>query len=171
MLRLANAQLQLAQSNSQVDIDVGLGIRHFEATNNQALVLNVSIPIAVANPNRGNIAAAHAAKQLSQLQIAQTRQQLKLSLLMIQQTSSNHNQYVQLVAQELLPLARQLLIDTEAGYSLGRYSVLQLADAQAEQFSLERELIDSHQQIYLQLLELERVTGQPLSGKLMSSTY
>jgi len=171
MMRLADAQVQLAKANSKVDLDVNVGLRRFQATGDQALVFNVSMPIPIANPNRGRISAANAARELSQLQLEQIRRQLQLSFLAVQQTLENYSQYAQVISQELLPQARQLLADTEAGYSLGRYSVLQWSDAQAEKFALERELIDTHQQIYLQLLELERVTGQSLSGKLMPSTY
>ena len=59
-------------------------------------------------------------------------------------------------------MAQQLLADTEAGYNKGRYSVLQWVDAQEELFTLERELIETHTLVYLQLLELERITGQPM---------
>lgn len=160
--RLADAQVQLALANSKVNLDVGVGLRRFEATNDQALVFNVSMPIALSNPNRGRLAAAQAEHALSIEQGELVRIQLRLSLMSIQQTLTNHSQYAQLITSELLPLARQLLTDTEAGYSKGRYSVLQWTDAQAELFSLERELIETHTLVYLQILELERITGQPM---------
>ena len=64
----------------------------------------------------------------------------------------------------LLPRSRKLIEDTRQGYLLGQYSVLQWTDAQAERFVLERELIDLYSAIYLLLLELERITGEPLAG-------
>jgi len=40
---------------------------------------------------------------------------------------------------------------------------LQWVDAQTELFDLEYQLIEIQTRIYLQLLELERVTGQPMT--------
>lgn len=51
--RLAEAQVQLARANSKVNLDVGVGLRRFEATDDQALVFNISMPIPISNPNRG----------------------------------------------------------------------------------------------------------------------
>jgi cobalt-zinc-cadmium efflux system outer membrane protein len=161
--RLADAEVQLARANGQVNMDVGLGIRHLEESGDQALIFDLSMPIPISNPNQGRIAAAEANRALSFEQTEITRNQLELSLLTIQQTLSNHHQYAGLITSELLPQARQLLADVEAGYRQGRYTVLQWVDAQAELFALERELIETHMLMYQQLLELERITGQAFS--------
>ena len=168
--RLADAQVQLARANSKVNFDVGIGLRRFEATNDHALVFNISMPIPISNPNRGRLAAAQAEQALSIEQSELIRTQLRLSLVAIQQTLMNHSLYAQVITEELLPLAHQLLADTEAGYSKGRYSVLQWADAQGELFALERELIETHTLVYLQLLELERITGQPMRPSKLSTS-
>ena len=64
------------------------------------------------------------------------------------------------------PLMKKLGLDipleTERGYQLGRYSVLQWVDALRELYALQRELIEARTAIHLNLLELERITGQPL---------
>ncbi|MEH6616504.1 MAG: TolC family protein [Porticoccus sp.] len=161
--RLSDAEVQLARANGRVNLDVGVGLRHLEESGDQALVFDLSMPIAVSNPNRGRIAAAEANRELSFEQTEIARSQLQLSLLAIQQTLSNHHQYAGLITNELLPQARQLLADIENGFHKGRYTVLQWVDAQAELFALERELIETHTLMYQQLLELERITGQTFS--------
>lgn len=163
LLRLSEARLMLAQSMSQSDVNVAAGIRHFEARDEQAVVLEFSMPLAFESYNRGNIAAAQSAKELSQFEADQMRQQLQLSLLSSQRLLTHQRQHAQRIATILMPQAHQLLKDTELGYLNGRYSVLQWVDAQAEQFALEQELIATYYQIYLQLLELERITGHSLS--------
>jgi cobalt-zinc-cadmium efflux system outer membrane protein len=161
--RLADAEVQLARANGRVNLDVGVGVRHLEKSGDQALVFDLSMPIPISNPNRGRIAVAEANRELSFEQMEIARNQLQLSLLSIQQTLRNHHQYAGLTATELLPQARQLLADVEAGYRRGLYTVLQWVDAQAELFALERELIETHALMYQQLLELERITGQTFS--------
>ena len=88
---------------------------------------------------------------------------MKLELAEIQQRMLANSRHATAVAEQLLPKARTLLKDTEKGYQQGQYSVLQWVDAQTELFDLEYQLIEIQTRIYLQLLELERVTGQPMT--------
>lgn len=163
-LRLAEAQVRLAQAQGKVDLEVGVGLRHIELSNDQALVFDLSVPIPLRNPNRGRIDAARASRDLSSEQAELRRTGLYLSLLAQQQALLNQHRQAQLIGDQLLPEARQLLADTEQAYLTGRYSVLQWVDAQTELFALERDLIEIHALVYLQLLELERITGRPLSS-------
>lgn len=167
--RLADAEVQLARANAKVNMDIGIGLRHLEESGDQALVFDVSMPLAIRNPNRGQIAAAEANKALSSEQMDITRQQLQLSLLAIQQTLASQHQYATLITRELLPQARELLADVKKGYRLGRHTVLEWLDAQAERFNLERELIETHTLMYQQLLELERITGRSFSNLELSN--
>lgn len=158
--RLAEARLQLARAHTRNNLDLDLGVRHLEETSDQALVLSLSMPFG--NPNRGALAAAEAAQALSDAEAMLAARELEVSLFGMQQALINQRNYARLTADSLLPQARQLLADTKAGYAQGSYNVLQWADAQAERFDLERELIETHTRIYLHLLELERMTGQSL---------
>lgn len=162
--RLADARLQLAKANGKSNLDVGIGVRQLETTNDQALTFSLSMPLAFSNPNRGRIAAALSEQELTRAQTDLKRNQLQLALLEIRQSLNLQLNQAKRLDQALLPQARTLLEDTGAGYETGRYSVLQWADAQAELFSLEREQIEIHTRIYLQLLELERITAQPMTN-------
>ncbi|MDH5357157.1 MAG: TolC family protein [Gammaproteobacteria bacterium] len=161
--RLADSHLQLAKANGYNNINFGVGIRRFEKSDNQALVFNISMPLTFDNPNRGRITAAYAKKELANAQGELSLAELKLELSEIQQRMLANSRRVTTVIEQLLPNARALLNDTEKGYQQGQYSVLQWVDAQSELFELEHQLIDIQTRIYLQLLELERVTGQPMT--------
>ena len=161
--RLATSRIQLAKANGHNNIDYGVGIRRFEKSDDQALVFNISMPLTFENPNRGRIAAAYAEKELVEAQGELSLTELKLELAEIQQRMLANSRHATAVAEQLLPKARTLLKDTEKGYQQGQYSVLQWVDAQTELFDLEYQLIEIQTRIYLQLLELERVTGQPMT--------
>ena len=161
--RLTDSRLQLAKANGYNNIDYGLGVRRFEKSDDQALVFNISMPLTFENPNRGRIAAAYAEKELVDVQGEFSLAELKLELAEIQQRMLANSRHATAVAEQLLPRARTLLKDTEKGYQQGQYSVLQWVDAQTELFDLEYQLIEIQTRIYLQLLELERVTGQPMT--------
>ena len=54
--------------------------------------------------------------------------------------------------------------DTEKVFKRGKLSVLQWLDAQAEIYALQKAKIEKTHLMYLQLLELERITGQALTS-------
>ncbi len=161
--RLADSRFQLARSNGESDMKFSIGVRQHQQTSDQSLNFSFSMPLAFTNPNRGRIQAAQIAVEKSTLQTEWLRSQLKLTLLEIRQRLVSLGTQVHLLKNELLPQAKKLLIETERGYQKGRYSVLQWTDAQSELFSIEKSLIDIHQQFYLQHLELERITGQSMT--------
>ncbi len=161
--RLAESRLQLAKANGYNNIDFGVGFRRFEKSDDQALIFNVSMPLTFENPNRGRITAAYAEKELADAQGEFSLAELKLELAEIQQRMLANSRRVTAVTERLLPYAQTLLKDTENGYQQGQYSVFQWVDAQTELFELRRQLIETQTRIYLQLLELERVTGQSMT--------
>ena len=161
--RLTDSRLQLAKANGYNNIDYGLGVRRFAKSDDQALVFNISMPLTFENPNRGRIAAAYAEKELVDVQGEFSLAELKLELAETQERMLANSRHATAVAEQLLPRARTLLKYTEKGYQQGQYSVLQWVDAQTELFDLEYQLIEIQTRIYLQLLELERVTGQPMT--------
>ncbi|WP_168204174.1 TolC family protein [Aliikangiella coralliicola] len=167
--RIADYRVDLAKSNGQSDMTFGVGIRQHQSSGDQSLNFSFSMPLAFKNPNKGRIQAAQAKLDLSIQQSEWIRQQLRLTLLETRQHLTNLMSQANRMRQKMLPQAQKLLRETENGYQKGRYSVLQWVDAQSELFSIERAIIQTHQQIYLQFLELERITGQSMSNVVTAS--
>jgi cobalt-zinc-cadmium efflux system outer membrane protein len=164
--RLADTRLKLAQANGRADINIGLGLRHNDNTGNQSLVLNAAMPLnflnSSGNPNRGRITSAQAQQQLSLEQIERKRSELEIELTGIQQNLEKDLRLAQRINKQLLPLASELLSNTQKAYRQGQYTVLQWIDAQDQVFNLEQDLIDSQVRIFNQILELERILGQSI---------
>ena len=161
-LRLADANVHLAQSQGRSNINLGLGLRHFQASDSQAVNLSISVPLAFKNPNRGRIKAAQAMQRKSQLQLQQQQNLLTLQLLDLQVQMQGLQQQIQTIKISLLPKAHRLVQETESGLKRGHFSVLEWLDAQTELVALQKEQIEKTHLMYLQLLELERITGQAL---------
>lgn len=161
--RLADSRLQLAQANGRNDVTVGLGLRHLEASNDQALVFSLAMPLGFKNPNRGRIKAALADQQRSNQTAATVQQNLRLELVQIHQQLLGNQARSRQLRDELLPRALTLIKHTQRGLQQGQYSILAWTDAQAERFAFERELIDLYSTMHLQILELERISNQPLA--------
>lgn len=162
-IRISEAQLALAQAESQANVTVGAGIRRFEASNDNALVFSFSMPLQWQNKNQGNIASAQAIHQqtLASQDILKTR--LEIAVERIHSAMLNNLNQLQQVDSDLRPVANSLLAEVKRGYQLGLYSVLQWVDAQDELFSIKRERIETQHAVHLQFLELERLCGSKLA--------
>lgn len=161
--RLREAQISLAEAESEADITVGAGIRRLEGVNDNALVFSFSMPLQFNNRNQGNIARANAEYQQELQAMQLTITQIELALSEIRLAMHNNLSLSQSLQSDLQPIAKALLDSTAEGYELGQYSVLQWVDAQSELFTVERELIEAQTAVHLQMLELERLTGSVLS--------
>jgi len=162
MQRLADQQLQMEQTKGRADLTLSLGLRQFENSGDQAFTLSASMPLSFNNPNRGRITAAKENRALSLQQSEQQRVQLSLTLKRLHQSLRRDLQLSQNIEQQLLPLAQKFLADTQRAYQQGVYSLLQWIDAQHQVFTLQQQLQNTRLSIHLQVLELERILGQPI---------
>ncbi len=162
--RLQQAQLRLAEAGAAPDLRAGVGIRRLEAGDDQALVLSFSMPLFSGRYNRGAQASADAelARTGAELQLAQVELRALLQTLYSQLTATRDE--AKRLRRDALPVADRALRAVEQGYRNGRYSALELIAAQDEWRALQRDAIDLEAAFHLQLIELERLTGQPLTA-------
>lgn len=170
LIRLRESQLVLAEAESQANINVGVAVRRLAAVDDNALVFSFSMPLQIHNRNQGNIASAHSQLELERTNQQLTAAQLELTLLQLRLAMANNLNHLEALQSQLVPVAESLLKQTEAGYQLGQYSVLQWVDAQSELFSVQRELIEARSAVHLQLLQLEKLTGASLAQNSISTT-
>lgn len=161
--RLREAELSLARATKTPDVSVGAGVRRFEATGDNAFVLSFSVPLPVANRNKGAIAE-------SQARIAALPYEREAAFLDVRNRLFDLYQQLQLARTEatalqaqLVPQAREALEQTREGFNRGRFSYLEVAEAQRELLDLELSRIEAAASFHLLLLEIERLTNQPLA--------
>jgi cobalt-zinc-cadmium efflux system outer membrane protein len=161
--QVLKAKTRAEIAKGEYDIKLGLGVKRYEEFDDSALMLTFSMPITLTNANKGNILAAKQQenKILQQQKLART--QIRLTLLEVQQKLASNSVRVKSLKRINLPLAKQLLQDTEQAYNAGKVNVLQLLDAQNELFDIKRALIEAKFSVVMQLLELERITGQSMT--------
>lgn len=161
--RVALSQLRLTDANSKADIRLSAGLRRNEASDDNALVLGFSMPLSLADPKAGQRQAIRAEQAL--LATQQQQSQTALSHLVQQQwhTLEQLRQAVHSMQSHLLPEAMQLHSLSLQGYQQGQIDLLSLLSASEELAQAQRDLIEAQSRFHLTLLELERLTGQPLS--------
>ena len=160
--RLAESQQQLAQALGQADLTVGAGIRRHEALNENALVLQFSMPLTLHNPNQGHILASAAATEQAELLQQQQQQQLVLQVERASQQLTDLSQQLHDYQTAVLPATERVLQQMLAGYQQGLFDMTDVLAAQQDILQTRRSVLDLQYRLHLQLLELERLTGLPM---------
>lgn len=152
-------QLLTSQSEAWPDMNVGIGARHFQQTQDNALVAQVSVPLTIFDRNQGNIHASHAS--YSEKIAAQ-----KATLIMIQnQVYVLYQKTVQaefemnMLEQQLIPTASSAFELAKQGYLLGRFSYLDLLNAQQRLIDERRRYWQVHGVRDKNLVELNAMLG------------
>ena len=160
----AQGQLKLEQSRSKADLALGGGVKYLNDQDSFGLTFTASMPLNFSNPNAGRIESASSQYQLSQQQAESAAKMLSITLHQLHQKTLLLRSEINWINQRLLPKAKSLLQASQDALSKGQISVLQWADSEDEVFTLEAALIQNHTQIYLNLLDIEQVTGASLSA-------
>lgn len=153
------AERRLAQADAKPDIDVGLGVRRFEATRSQAIMLSVSIPLGTAK--RSGYAVAQASAQLAALQARRNADHFERhqTLFKKYQELQHTRNEVESLRNVMVPKAKQALKVTRRGFTAGSFSFLSLSQAQTTLFDLDTRVVDATVRYHSLLAEIERLTA------------
>lgn len=162
--RLRESELQLARAERRSDLTVAGGIRRFEQGGDHAFVMSFSAPLTLFNRNEGSIREAQARLDKLALERESALIDANAELFGLYQDLEQARVVAQALRSELIPSAREALAQTEYGYDRGRFSYLEVAEAQRELVEFERARIEAAARFHLLLAEIERLTGEPLAA-------
>lgn len=163
--RLLQAQAKALEADSTADLTLGFGVRYNNQFDDTGLIVQASMPLQLHDPNLGRIKQRRILHQSNLQQQKLVRTQLRSLALALVNSLQTHQNYRQKVKDTLLPLAQQLVEQTNQGYVRGTHSLLQVLDAQSELAQLEYQRISREHAIYSDLVQLERMTGQAFLGE------
>ena len=163
-VRLRTAELRQAQTEGSLDLEWNLGMRRFQASDDDALVMGLSIPLGSNRRAAGAIASAAANQQLAEQQRAATRVQLQAQLANVYALHQQALAEVNSLRQQVVPLLDQAMQSTTYAFSQGRYSYLELSAARREWIEAQGALIDAAVRAHETRIELERITGSAVTA-------
>ncbi|MGE4313554.1 MAG: TolC family protein [Pseudobdellovibrionaceae bacterium] len=168
----AQSRLDLAQSQAIPNPTIGLGVRHFGENSANALVAGFSIPIPVLNRNQGNIREAHAEVARSHALADQQRLALREMARNAFTQAIAAEEQVKAYTSEMLPSAERAYKQASDGYNAGRFSFLDLLDAQRTLYEVQEQRLDSLSSFYLAKSRIDFLMGthMPLLDTLTSSS-
>ncbi|MCK4863982.1 MAG: TolC family protein [Gammaproteobacteria bacterium] len=167
--RLQQRELKLAKAKNSPGWNMSLGVRHYQQTDEQALIAGISIPFGEGSRNSGGIAEARA--NLSQLEIKEdeVRVRFETSLYSLHQELKHHFHQIEAYRNKIIPKLEQALKQTRRAYNLGRYSYLELRSVQNELISARHALVEASLNAHLKRIEIERFTGEQIVQRVNKS--
>ena len=157
--RLRAAEGRKAESEGRLALGWNAGIRQLQESNDTALVVGLSLPLASGKRASGAIQTARAAQDAAQLAEDSAKSQLETRL---QQIWSAHQQALgeaTRLRDSILPLLQEASHATANAFEQGRYSSLELAMAQRELLETRAQLISAALRAHETRIELERLTA------------
>ena len=164
----SKAMAELAEANAIPDPTVSFGVRElrgqsdgaFGTEDSHALVAGLSIPIPVFNSNRGNITKAH--HEIRQAESGKAAAALALRNAAYQSFEDMVNAYAQAqsLKDTILPASEKSYNLAREGYGLGRFSYLEVLDAQRTWFEARAQYLMALKEYHTAQAQVARHTAQ-----------
>jgi cobalt-zinc-cadmium efflux system outer membrane protein len=162
--KLRDAEIRLADTRRRSDITVSGGVRRMEGSDELALVLGVSVPWRIYD--RGQGAAAEARALLGRTEAEREAAEFRLGTVLVglYEEMMHELHVMEGVKTEILPKAEEALAVAREGFGQGRYSYLEVLDAQRTLFEIRQEHIRTAATFHQLVAEIEQLLGQPFEA-------
>lgn len=162
-LRLKDAEIRLAQTQSRADLSWQLGVRHFEETSDTGLTLGVSMPLFSSSRSRSSVNVALAERGAAEYRQADrtllVHQQLFNAFSQRQQFIASHDQ----LQQQVIPQLEEALRITRKAYDRGALRFQDWVAAQRELLMAKQQRIEAAVAALINQATIEQLTAEPLA--------
>lgn len=157
---LARARLRLAEAQRRPDFSLSAGVRNLAATDDAALVLSASIPIGSARRARSGIAEAGAELARADALASAAQREITANARDLLDALSLAGRQLELLRTVVVPESKRAEELLARGYSLGRFSLLEVATAQRQSLDASASMIELTSQYHQTVIELGRLLGR-----------
>ena len=156
------AALALARSHRMPDLTVSAGVREYADTGDTALVAGIAVPLPLFDRNQGTIQGSHyrLAKAEDERQAAEARVRSAFARSYLSLTTAQAE--VLALRTEVLPAAQRAFEAATEGYRQGKFSYLEVLDAQRTLFDTRGRYLTSLTTYQTAAADLERLIGVAL---------
>lgn len=159
------AALGLEKARRIPDLTVGLGVRNFQESDANALVLGVSVPLPLFDRNQGGIRAAAAGVSRAREEREAARLRAGAALAESWHGLAAAHAAATTLEKEILPAAHEAFESARYGYQQGKFGFLEVLDAQRTLFEVRRQHIDTLVDYHSRRAEVERLLGRSLADQ------
>ena len=160
--RIGEARLRLARSAESADLDWQLGLRRMQDSGDTALVAGLSLALGSRARAQPEIQGAQA--ELAVLKIEREARGMALYSTLIEAQGRYRLGQLEVarLRDDVLPKLARAEAAAERAYRAGAISYLEWAQLQAERTAMRKQQLDVALDAQRALIELQRLTGQPL---------
>jgi cobalt-zinc-cadmium efflux system outer membrane protein len=167
---LQRAQLELERRKSLVNVEqsktvqdftVSVGVRRREESQNEQMMLGFSVPIPLYNRNQGNLLEALRREDKARDELVAIRITLTSDAYQIMERISARRQEAELLRTEVVPGAKSAYEAATIGFENGKFSFLEVLDAQRTFFSAKSQYLTALAAVHRAVTDLEGILGEP----------
>ncbi len=159
-LQTARAVIDRERAVGRPDLTVQAGVRRFEQTGDSAMIVGFTAPIPISNRNQGSVAAARADATAAE---ARERLALARSVRAVRDGEASlraANARLEVLDSKIVPQAQTAVDLARSGFEAGKFSLLEVLDAQGALTTARTELIAARLERAKALAALERAAAQ-----------
>lgn len=162
--KLREAEIKLADARRVPNVTAWGGTRRLEGPGEQSFLLGFSIPLQLFDRNQGGAAEARALLGRTEAEQKAAEVRLGIVLLGLYEEMAHDAHVMDGLQKEILPKGEDALAISREGFAQGRFSYLEVLDAQRTLFDIKQEYIRAATTYHQFLVEMERLIGQPIEG-------
>ena len=156
-----NAELLLARLKPYPDVRLAAGWRHFNETGDDAVRLTVTVPIPVFDQNQGNILSAQESLAKTRAEREANRNTLLVVAGRAYDSVQGSLRELSILRESAIPKARQASEAISEGYGQGRFTLLEVLDAQASVAQALLREQEALQNFHVAVATIEGLVGNP----------
>ncbi|NOZ14169.1 MAG: TolC family protein [Acidobacteria bacterium] len=162
LLEQSRSKFLLAKAGQVPDLALSAGFRKFRETDDTAYVVGVTLRLPVWNRNRGRIMEARSRVVQAEDRMVFSTVNLRFKFQLLYEQLLTAVKEVTAVQTSMLPAARSAFEAVRMGYREGKFSFIEVLDAQRTYFNVEMEYVDALARYHRLKAGVEAMTGRKL---------
>ena len=158
------------QSKTVPDFSVTVGVKRREDSHRDQLLVGVKVPLPVFNRNQGNLLEALRREDKARDELLATQVSLSSEVLQALERISARRDEAELLRRDIVPGARSAYEAATIGFENGKFSFLEVLDAQRTYFTAKTQYLGILSALHRAVTDLEGLLGQAEAGNAMPST-
>ena len=169
---LQRAQLELERRKSLVNVEqsktiqdftVSVGVKRREESQNEQMMFGFSIPLPLYNRNQGNLLEALRREDKARDELLATRITLFGDTYQVLERLNARREEAELLRSEVVPGAKSAYESATIGFENGKFSFLEVLDAQRTFFSAKSQYLNALAAVHRAVTDLEAMLGEPVT--------
>lgn len=158
------ALARVERSRQTPDVTLSFGATRDEQLGRNQAIVGVSIPLPLFDRNQGNILEALRRTDKARDELVATEVRLESELAQAYGRLDAARQELTLLKQEILPGAQSAYDATTKGFALGKFSFLEVLDAQRTFFQARSQYLRAQSETHRAAADIDRIVGTPYAA-------